>query len=94
MKKLLTLTSLISLFMAGNVKAGEIDDPVIVEPDNGSCFVWILQSPRGNERAMKFTRAIQDHLKDGYIAVSNVSAAYDPARKVNEVWINLYKEDC
>ena len=94
MKKLLTLALLISLFTFGQAKAGEIDDPVVVKPDNGDCFAWILQSPKGNERAMKFMRAIQNHLEDGYIAVANVSTAYDRSGKVNEVWINLYKEDC
>lgn len=94
MIKLLTLALLISLFTFGQANAGEIDDPVVVKPDNGDCFVWIFQSPKGNERAMKFMRAIQNHLKDDYIPVANVSTAYDYSSKANEAWINLYREDC
>ena len=94
MRKLLTLALSISLFTFGQAKAGEIGDPAVIKPDNGDCFVWILQSPRGKERAMKFTRAIQEYLEKGYIAVANVSTAYDYSRKANEVWINLFKEDC
>ena len=94
MKKLLTLALLSAFLTFNEAKAGEIDDPVVVKPDNGDCFVWIFQSPKGNERAMKFMRAIQSHLEDDYIPVANVSTAYDYSRKANEAWINLYKEDC
>ena len=94
MRKLLTLTLLSAFLTFNEAKAGEIDDPLVAKPDNGDCFVWIFQSPKGKERAMKFMRAIQNHLEDGYIAVANVSTAYDYSTKNTEVWINLFKEDC
>ena len=90
---LLTLTSLISLFVFGQAKAGD-SEPLITSPDNGSCIVTIVQADKGKRSGADFHNAIQTYLEDGYVAKGNISVAQDIRTQRMQFFINLYKEDC